>query len=57
MAKMKAIQVLAKGEPMTLVEIDIPEPQEGQVLIRVEACGVCHGDAKVSLRLPSYSRS
>ncbi|MBJ8872949.1 alcohol dehydrogenase catalytic domain-containing protein [Citrobacter braakii] len=48
MAKMKAIQVLAKGEPMTLVEIDIPEPQEGQVLIRVEACGVCHGDAKVS---------
>lgn len=48
MAKMNAIQVLAKGEPMTLVEIDIPEPQEGQVLIRVEACGVCHGDAKVS---------
>ncbi|MEQ9943042.1 alcohol dehydrogenase catalytic domain-containing protein [Pectobacterium aroidearum] len=48
MTKMKAVQVLAKGEPMTLVEIDIPVPQEGQVLIRVEACGVCHGDAKVS---------
>ncbi|WP_350316427.1 alcohol dehydrogenase catalytic domain-containing protein [Pectobacterium aroidearum] len=48
MTKMKAVQVLAKGEPMSLVEIDIPVPQEGQVLIRVEACGVCHGDAKVS---------
>lgn len=47
MSIMKAIQVAAKGEPMKLVEIPIPEPQEGQVLLRVEACGICHGDAKV----------
>lgn len=33
MTKMKALQVLAKGEPMTLVEIDIPVPLEGQVLM------------------------
>lgn len=44
---MRAIQVLAKGEPMRLVEIPIPQPGEGQVLISVEACGICHGDSKV----------
>ena len=44
---MKAVQVLAKGEPMRLVEVPIPQPDDGQVLIRVEACGICHGDSKV----------
>ncbi|RAW13347.1 alcohol dehydrogenase [Paenibacillus taichungensis] len=48
MSMMKAIQVAAKGEPMRLVEVPIPAPKEGQVLLRVEACGICHGDAKVS---------
>ena len=32
---------------MRLVEVPIPQPEEGQVLIRVEACGICHGDSKV----------
>lgn len=44
---MKAVQILAKGEPMRLVEMPIPQPGEGQVLISVEACGICHGDSKV----------
>lgn len=44
---MKAIQVLAKGQDMVLVEIPVPEISEDQVLLSVEACGVCHGDAKV----------
>ncbi|MBQ8349300.1 MAG: alcohol dehydrogenase catalytic domain-containing protein [Ruminococcus sp.] len=47
MNTMKAIQVAAKGEPMKLVTIPIPQPKEGQVLLRVEACGICHGDFKV----------
>ena len=47
MATMKAIQVHCKGGPMTLVEIPVPQPGKEQVLLRVEACGVCHGDAKV----------
>lgn len=47
MSMMKAIQVLAKGEPMKLVEIPVPQPGEGQVLLRVEACGICYGDSKV----------
>ena len=44
---MRAVQVLAKGEPMTLVEIPVPTPGEGQVLLKVEACGICHGDSKI----------
>lgn len=47
MEMMKAIQVAAKGEPMRLVEIPVPQPEEGQVLLKVEACGICHGDSKV----------
>lgn len=47
MEMMKAIQVTAKGEPMELVEIPVPQPGEGQVLLKVEACGICHGDSKV----------
>jgi propanol-preferring alcohol dehydrogenase len=29
-------------EPLELVEVPTPEPREGEVLIRVSACGVCH---------------
>jgi len=47
MATMKAVQVAAKGEKMKLVEIPIPQPGESQVLLKVEACGICHGDSKV----------
>lgn len=43
---MKAMQIKAKGEPMQLVEIPIPQPATGQILMRVEACGVCNGDSK-----------
>lgn len=47
MEMMKAIQVKAKGEPMVLVEVPIPQPADGQVLLKVEACGICHGDSKI----------
>ncbi|WP_074100651.1 MULTISPECIES: zinc-binding dehydrogenase [Paenibacillus] len=45
MKMMRAIQVPAKGEKMKLVEVPVPQPAEGQVLLRVEACGVCNGDS------------
>jgi alcohol dehydrogenase, propanol-preferring len=40
----KAVEVAAPGR-LTVVEKPIPEPGAGQVLIRVEACGVCHTDS------------
>ncbi|GAB6282177.1 MAG: alcohol dehydrogenase [Ignavibacterium sp.] len=47
MANMKAMQVKNPGGNFELVEIPIPEPKENEVLIKVEACGICHSDAIV----------
>lgn len=44
---MKAIQVSSPGADFELVHKEIPEPKENEVLIKVEACGVCHGDSLV----------
>ncbi|MBN8232947.1 alcohol dehydrogenase catalytic domain-containing protein [Corallococcus macrosporus] len=43
--KMKAVQVKQARGPLETVERDVPEPGPGQVLIAVDACGVCHSDA------------
>lgn len=45
MPKMKAVQVEAAGGPLKLVELDVPEPGDGQVRIKVQACGICHSDS------------
>lgn len=47
MAKMKAMQVSEPGSDFELVEKDIPTPSEDEVLIKVQACGICHSDAFV----------
>jgi len=47
MARMRAIEVEKPGSDFRLVQVEIPEPRENEVLVRVEACGVCRGDAIV----------
>ncbi|MEO8130037.1 MAG: alcohol dehydrogenase, partial [Bryobacteraceae bacterium] len=44
MPKMKVAQVPAPGAAFEIVEREIPEPGPRQVLIKVQACGVCHSD-------------
>ncbi|MFI5304867.1 MAG: alcohol dehydrogenase catalytic domain-containing protein [Nitrospiria bacterium] len=44
MPLMKAVQVKQIGADLSLVEKEIPKPQKNEVLLRVQACGVCHGD-------------
>lgn len=44
---MKAAQVKEKGGDFILVDMDKPSPKENEVLIKVEACGICHSDAFV----------
>ncbi len=34
----------AKGAPVELVEITIPDPGPGEAVVRIAACGVCHTD-------------
>ena len=42
--KMQAAQVEHFGQPLVLKELDIPVPGPGQILVKTEACGVCHTD-------------
>lgn len=47
MTTMRAAQISRPGGDFELVERDIPVPREGQVRVKVEACGICHGDSVV----------
>ena len=41
---MRAAVLREIGKPVTIEEVATPSPGAGEVLIRVEACGVCHSD-------------
>src|SRR6201985_3167538 len=43
-ATMKVAQVAKPGADFEIVERQIPQPDAGQVRIKVQACGVCHSD-------------
>ncbi|MBO0747322.1 MAG: alcohol dehydrogenase catalytic domain-containing protein, partial [Acidimicrobiaceae bacterium] len=34
----------AKGEPVRVEEVVVPDPGPGEVVVSVRACGVCHTD-------------
>jgi S-(hydroxymethyl)mycothiol dehydrogenase len=34
----------AKGQPVAIETILVPDPGPGEALVRVQACGVCHTD-------------
>jgi S-(hydroxymethyl)mycothiol dehydrogenase len=38
------VVALARGEPVAVREIVVPEPGPGEVRVDVQACGVCHTD-------------
>ena len=40
----KAVIARAKGAPVELVDIVVPDPGPGEAVVKVEACGVCHTD-------------
>lgn len=44
MTTVHAFEMTAQGEPMQLVEREAPALAEGDVLVRVAGCGVCHTD-------------
>ena len=44
LASMKVAQISRPGADFEIVERAIPAPAEGQVRIKVQACGVCHSD-------------
>ena len=42
--KIRAAVLEEFGQPLTVTEVDLEGPKAGEVLVRLEACGVCHTD-------------
>jgi S-(hydroxymethyl)glutathione dehydrogenase/alcohol dehydrogenase len=42
--RMRAAVLEEFGEPMEVKEVELTDPGPGEVLVRLEACGVCHTD-------------
>jgi len=49
-----AVAAVARSQEgaLSLEEVSISEPQAGELLVRVEACGICHTDTKYRRILP-----
>jgi S-(hydroxymethyl)mycothiol dehydrogenase len=42
--QVQAVVARAKGAPVELVTINVPDPGPGEAVVQVQACGVCHTD-------------
>lgn len=44
---MRAAQLVQPGKPLEIREVPIPEPGPGELLVKIEASGICHTDLHV----------
>lgn len=44
MTTMLAARLIKPGEPLQITELPVPEPQPGEILLQVQACGLCGTD-------------
>ena len=44
MHEVQGVVALSKGAPVSLETVLVPDPGPGEVLVKVQACGVCHTD-------------
>jgi S-(hydroxymethyl)mycothiol dehydrogenase len=44
MHQVQGVVARAKGEPVSIETINVPDPGPGEALVQVQACGVCHTD-------------
>src|SRR5437870_7132867 len=42
--RVRGVVARAKGAPVTIETITVPDPGLGEAVVRVQACGVCHTD-------------
>jgi S-(hydroxymethyl)glutathione dehydrogenase / alcohol dehydrogenase len=42
--RMRAAVLESFGEPLAVQDVELDDPREGEVLVRLAACGVCHTD-------------
>src|SRR5262245_66408604 len=43
-SEVRGVIAKAKGEPVALETVMVPDPGPGEALVQVQACGVCHTD-------------
>src|SRR3954468_7981279 len=42
--EVQGVVAIAKGRPVSLETVIVPDPGPGEALVQVQACGVCHTD-------------
>lgn len=42
--QVRGVVARAKGAPVTVEYINVPDPGSGEVVVKIQACGVCHTD-------------
>jgi len=58
--EVRGVVARSKGAPVAVETILVPDPGPGEVLVRPQACGVCHTDLHYregAMRTPSPSSS
>ena len=56
MHQVQGVVARAKGEPVTIETIHVPDPGPGEALVKIQTCGVCHTDLhviKAEVRFPT----
>ncbi len=44
MQQVRGVVARAKGEPVTVETVNVPDPGPGEAVVQIQACGVCHTD-------------
>jgi len=44
MQQVRAVVAMAKGAPVSVETINVPDPGPGEAVVTIAACGVCHTD-------------
>ena len=44
MQQVRGVVAMSKGAPVTIETVNIPDPGPGEVVVKIQACGVCHTD-------------
>ncbi len=44
MQQVKAVVARAKGQPVSIETVNVPDPGPGEAVVVIQACGVCHTD-------------
>ncbi|QIK67409.1 S-(hydroxymethyl)mycothiol dehydrogenase [Nocardioides sp. HDW12B] len=44
MQQVRGVVAKAKGEPVTVETVNVPDPGPGEAVVTIQACGVCHTD-------------